>query len=109
MTFHRLIFPAGNLMFGANFIKGLAERLARAGLHFIQPALDAANRVERVFKRGGVLHNQLRPAVDRQHDRTPAALEPAQMRLGVALKIRQRPDILQGNHDIEFNVLSMLR
>ena len=46
MTFHRLIFPAGNLMFGANFIKGLAKRLARAGLHFIQPALDAANRVE---------------------------------------------------------------
>jgi hypothetical protein len=30
------------------------------------------------------------------------------MRLGVALKIRQRPDVLQGNHVIELNVLTML-
>jgi hypothetical protein len=30
------------------------------------------------------------------------------VRLGVALKICQRPDVLQGNHDIELNVLSML-
>jgi hypothetical protein len=31
------------------------------------------------------------------------------MRLGVALKICQRPDVLQGNHNIELNVLTMLR
>jgi hypothetical protein len=30
------------------------------------------------------------------------------MRLGVALKIRQRPDVLQSNHSIQFTVLSML-
>ena len=50
--------------------------------------------------------NSARPLTVRT---SPAGVfEPAQMRLGVALKIRQRPDVLQGNHNIELTVLTML-
>jgi hypothetical protein len=31
------------------------------------------------------------------------------MRFGIALKIRQRADVLQGNHNIQFTVLTVLR
>ena len=95
-------------MLGADFIECLAERFAGAFLHRIQPALDAANGVQRLLVGGGVLHDQFRPAVHGEHHRSAGAFEPLEVRLGVALKIRQRPDVLQGNHNIQFTVLTML-
>ena len=95
-------------MLRADAVQNHASRLALARLHFIQSALDAADGVQRVLVGGGVLHNQFRPAVHGEHHRSAGAFEPLEVRLGVALKIRQRPDVLQGNHNIQFTVLTML-
>ena len=50
-------------MFGTDFIERLPERFAGACLFFIKPSLDAADGVQHVCKRGGILHNQFRPAI----------------------------------------------
>src|SRR6185312_5024574 len=91
-------FAAGNLVSGADFIESFAEWLACTLFHFIQAPLDAANGVEHVLIGGGILNNQFRLAVDGEHFRTSGAFEAAQVRLGVALKIRQRTDVFHGDH-----------
>jgi len=94
-------------MFSPEAIENFACRFAFARLQFIEAALDAADGVQHVLERGGVLHNQFRPAIDGQNRRAAGGFEPLEMRLGVALKIRQRADILQGDHNMKFTALTM--
>jgi len=97
-----------NGMLGPNAIQDFARRLTFAGPQFIQAALETADGVQLVLERGGILDDQFRPAIDGQYRRTIGGLKPLEMGLGVALKVRQRADVLQSNHNMEFTVLKVL-
>ncbi len=76
-------------MLGPDAIQNLARWFTLAVRRFIQSALDATNCVQRFLIRGGILHNQLGFAIDRENFGTSGIFKTAQVRPGIALKIRQ--------------------
>jgi len=63
----------------------------------LEDTLGAFNRAKQPLIRCRRLHDQHRLPIDRQHRRPAAALEPLQLRLGMAVKIRKRFDVLDSD------------
>src|SRR5262245_39638727 len=84
-------------MLPAQPVKHLPRRLRAAGLYIRQSPLYAFDRLDAI-KQGlvglGILHDQLRLAIDRQHKGVPGLPQAVQQIDRVALEVAERADII---------------